>query len=120
MKTFNIGDKVVALTDSKHILSQPREKGRLYNVVSVMYCQRCGTQMVSLGFKAKGSKILCTCGSTQHNDGLCFTQSKHFAKVDDFDQEIAYAIEEENYEIAALLRDLKMKRESRKASISNQ
>jgi hypothetical protein len=120
MKTFNIGDKVIALTDSKTELSQPRQKGRMYIVVSIMYCQRCGVQMVSLGIKSNGPKIHCTCGVIQSNDGLCFTQSKHFAKVDEFDQEIADAVEEENYELAALLRDLKIKHESQKLVTNKQ
>ena len=120
MKTFNIGDKVIALTDSKNELSQPRQKGKIYIVVSLMYCQRCGIQMVSLGIKSKRPKIHCTCGCSQNNDGLCFTHSKHFAKVDEFDQEIADAVEEENYELAALLRDLKIKHETRKLVTNKQ
>jgi len=114
MKTFNIGDKVIALTNPMTIHSQPRIKGKMYIVVSVMYCQQCGIQMISLGVKANNPSILCTCSNVQHNDGLCYTQSIHFAKVDEFDKEIEEAVAEENYELAALLRDLKITHEKRK------
>lgn len=113
MKAFNIGDKVVALTNPSSEHSQPRIKGKMYIVVNLMYCQKCGEQMISLGLKSKNSLVHCTCNHLQNNDGFHFTLSKHFAKVDEFDQEIEEAIKDEEYEIAALLRDLKIANEKR-------
>lgn len=114
MKRFNIGDKVIALTDPRNELSQPRVKGKMYIVVSLMYCQKCGDQMISLGVKSVNGRLLCDCGCAQENDGFFYTRSTNFAKVDEFDQEIAEAVSDENYELASLLRDLKLKNENRK------
>jgi hypothetical protein len=114
MKTFNIGDKVIALTNSTNEFSQPRVKGKMYIVVNLMYCQKCGEQMISLGYKSQWPSIVCKCDNLQNNDGLHYTLSSHFAKADDFDQEIEEAVKEENYELAALLRDLKITNENRK------
>ena len=108
MKKFDIGDKVIALTDPLNPGSQPRIKGKIYKVESILYCSYCGEQMINIG-ETSTSTILhhSKCGNKQENKGLHWTSSDHFSKIDDFDESLQEAIESENYELACLLRDLK-------------
>lgn len=113
MKIFKPGDKVIALTNPKNAFSQPRVKGKIYTVEAIYFCSGCGNQMVNLGFKTKNSKIFCgPCDNMQSSKGLCWTRSEHFSKVDDFEESLKEALENEDYEMASLLRDLNLKLQS--------
>jgi len=109
-KRFKIGDKVVSLTNPATEGSQPRVKGKTYNVKAVQYCSGCGTQNINLGYGLPPNKFSnygdCTCGKEALNEGLYWTLSKYFARVDDLDTAIEEAVENEDYETAATLRDL--------------
>lgn len=109
MKRFEIGDKVVALVSSTHPFTQTRIKGNVYTVEDILYCTKCGIQVINIGQKCKGNTGLleCSiCGDTSSNRNLGWTQSRYFAKVDDLSEAIEEAVAEEDYETAALLRDI--------------
>lgn len=111
MKTFKIGDKVIALTDSPDESCQQRVKGKLYVVCSILYCCKCGVQSINIGQKVGSMDGVsrCPCGHKQAHEGLYWTVSKHFAKVDDYQESLNEALFNEDYELAALLRNLRSK-----------
>lgn len=108
MKRFKIGDSVVALNNPMNSKSQPRVKGTVYKVVDIMYCSGCGVQVINIGESAQINSgfVSCPCNTRTPNKGLAWTQSKYFAKVDDLADAIEAAVAEEDYETAALLRDI--------------
>ena len=108
MKRFEIGDKVVALNNPENYFSQNRIKGHTYLVKDVLYCSKCGGQNINIGPKAKSNSGLlgCFCGHKNSNRGLGWTSSRYFAKVDDLADAIEAAVAEEDYETAAILRDI--------------
>ena len=102
----SIGDIVIALTNPKSPKSQMRVKGNEYVVQDVSYCSKCGRQSINIGTSTvTNNKVGCRCGTFRNNLGLAWTKSYHFVKREDFEQELAEALEEENYELASLLRD---------------
>lgn len=113
-RRFKIGDKVVALTNPLSEGSQPRVKGKTYNVQAVRYCSGCGVQVINLGYHLPipnnhiqySEYSDCVCGKEALNEGLFWTLSKYFAKVDDLETAIEEAVQNEDYETAAVLRDL--------------
>jgi excinuclease UvrABC helicase subunit UvrB len=108
-KRFKIGDKVVALTGQINKTSQPRVKGKVYAIHAIQYCSGCGEQAINLGVQTpiNGSDLsVCMCGKQSLNEGLHWTLSKFFAKVDDLESAMEEAVENEDYELAATLRDL--------------
>jgi len=103
---FSIGEKVVAITSPKDELAQPRKKGEIYVVKDVRYCPTDGHQMINLGYPVSpdsSGKIACSCGKRHHANGLMWTNSKHFAKIDY--SSLKEAVDEENYELACIIRD---------------
>jgi hypothetical protein len=108
-KRFKIGDKVVALTSNRDEKSQPRVKGKIYNVHAIRYCPGCGMQKINLGLPipaGTSNMTVCTCSKKSPSEGLYWTLSKFFAKVDDLDSALESALENEDYELAVMLRDL--------------
>jgi hypothetical protein len=108
-KRFKIGDKVVSLTNPTREGSQPRVKGKTYNVQAVQYCSGCGVQVINLGYRLPNNTMRysdCICGKEIFNEGLFWTLSKFFARADDLESAIEEAVENEDYETAATLRDL--------------
>ena len=107
-KIHSIGDIVIALTTQKNDKSQVRVKGNEYAVQDVAYCPKCGSQSINIGTSTVKSNILkCTrpCGVLRDNLGLAWTNSNLFVKREDFQEVWDEALEEENYELASILRD---------------
>jgi hypothetical protein len=103
-----IGDKVVALTNPATDISQFRVKGQIYEVMDAAYCPKCGKQAINIGQKTSLTKTICnTCGTLRDNYGLYWTGSELFVKVDDIEELLTEAINDEDYELASTLRDLK-------------
>ena len=98
-----VGDRVIALTDPFNEFSQPRKKGQIYTVKAVAYCPKCGAQKVNIGHASIYKMIECGCGCVTETNGLRWTNSFHFAPIDE--ATLQSAIEQENYELAAILRD---------------
>ncbi len=109
-QNFNIGDKVIALTNPLDQYCQPRKKGNKYIINGLLYCCKCGHQMINIGKKINrtimNDTIECFCGNTQNADGNFWTSNKHFIKADNIDQAIEQCVEVEDYEFASVLRDL--------------
>jgi hypothetical protein len=112
MKIFKPGDEVIALTDPHCSFCQPRKKGKRYVVEAIMYCIKCGQQFISLSNKSNNKSFKCACGNIKPSQGLYWTPSDHFSKSDDFQEALQEAIDNEDYEMASLLRDLKLKLQS--------
>jgi len=109
-----IGDNVVALTDPENEECQPRKKGHVYTVFDVAYCPKCGVQEINIGPHTNSAYTLCDCGGRHDTRGLFWTHSCLFAPIDEATMQSA--IEEENYELAAILRDLMIELEPIKQS----
>ena len=106
MSKFKVGDKVVALVGQVHPNAQPRIKGKIYDVVDIMFCSGDGHQMINIGYDSKHKELICTCGRKHPTNGLMWTDSKHFAKVDDVEEALEEAVATEDYELAVILRDI--------------
>lgn len=106
MSKFSVGDKVVALSNQPTPNSQPRIKGKIYTVNAIMFCSTDGRQLINLGLPSEHVVLLCSCGKKHPNDGLMWTFSKEFAKVDDVDEALENAVASEDYELAVVLRDI--------------
>lgn len=107
-KRFKIGDKVVSLTNPSSEGSQPRVKGKVYKVQAIQYCSGCGEQVINIGYRLPNNAMYsdCNCGKEVFNEGLFWTLSKYFARVDNLATAIEEAVQNEDYETAATLRDL--------------
>lgn len=115
MGQFKIGDKVIALTNPEDNCCQPRIKGNIYVVEAILYCHKCGKQSINIGEKATLEEFIhpdhveCECGAITIDDGkLFYTDSELFAKVDDLEEELEEAVHNEDYELASILRDIKI------------
>jgi hypothetical protein len=106
MNKFKVGDRVVALVGQVHPNAQPRIKGKIYVVVDTLFCSKDGHQLINLGHNSSHKEIMCTCGIKHPNHGLMWTDSKHFAKVDDVEEALEEAVANEDYELAVTLRDI--------------
>ena len=106
MNKFKVGDKVVALIGQVHPNAQPRTKGKIYDVIDIMFCTRDGHQMINLGYDSNHAALICTCGLKHPNNRLMWTNSEHFAKVDDVEEALEEAVANEDYELAVILRDI--------------
>ena len=108
MKRFEIGQIVVALEDSKEIMQQPFKKGSKYKIEDIGYCAKCGKQFINFTnlLPPRGSSKCKTCNNIQPNNGKTWSSSEYFALVDDITEELKEAVANEDYELAALLRDI--------------
>lgn len=104
---FSIGEKVIALSNTPIKNCQNRTKGTIYVVKNVHYCSKCGTQSINLGELVPlklGHKIACAkCGNRYLHEGLMWTYSAEFAKIDH--SSLKEAVEAEDYELACIIRD---------------
>jgi len=103
MRKFKIGDKVIALNTPTSPNCQYRVKGKIYTVTMVMNCQLCGVELLNIDNKLSTNphtKLQCGCNHRMEHFGRGFTQSKHFAPIDDIDELILTCVEDENYEDA--------------------
>lgn len=103
---FTIGERVIALSTTGTDKGQPRVKGILYTVKNVMYCSKCGIQAINIGeliLPGQSHKVECYCGHVMLNEGLQWTASSQFAKIDY--SSLKHAVEEEDYELACIIRD---------------
>jgi|SRR6187402_2834101 len=103
MNKFEIGQRVIALTNPKDSGGQPREKGKIYGVNAIQYCSKCGNQSINIGVESKATHSRCSCGNTQYNEGLQWTMSSEFAPI--ISNTLEEAIANEEYELAVVLRD---------------
>lgn len=104
---FKIGEEVIALTHPVNEQCQPRVKGKIYIVKDIHYCSKCGQQSINIGPMSKSPLIDCDCGVKNQLCGyLHFTFSKYFIRPQELQSQLEQAVEEENYEFAATLRDI--------------
>lgn len=111
MGNFKIGDKVIALTNPPlNEFVQERIKGHIYTVIDIRYCCKCGVQCINIGPKAVITIAECYCGCLYQTEGLKWTDSKFFVKVDEdsIEEELEIAIKNEDYELASIFRDCKI------------
>lgn len=105
-KDFKIGDEVVALNVSESPKAQVRVIGKKYIVQDVMYCPSCGEQCINIGGVARFNSVKCECGEIQDSRGKSWTNSICFSKSNMIEREMSDAAKIEDYEQAAILRDV--------------
>lgn len=113
MSNFKKGDKVIALSNPPELRTQPRQKGNVYFVEAILYCSDCGSQMINIGPKVDDgvTEVNCaSCNTEQNNRGLMWTISSQFRKADEegIQAAIEECLENEDYEGAAILRDVEL------------
>ena len=105
MKRFKIGEDVVALTNPPTERCQPRVKGKVYKVLDVCYCSKCGVQKINIAGKTttKTGMVYCACGYKHPDNGLWWTHSELFASPSELQAELEALEREEKYEECAEL-----------------
>lgn len=105
---FKVGDEVVAIT-SKSCKYNPREAGKQYKVYAVHNCLSCGEELVCVTKVdlPRVMSIKCSsCGSSDFSSNKPWTKASHFSiSTASLHVELQLAIEREDYEYAAKLRD---------------
>jgi hypothetical protein len=106
-RQFKIGDKIVSLVDGTETRVK---KGDRFNVLDIMYCSKCGTQIVDIGFKEatylKSLKCLCHNINLINYNNTKWCDNKYFIHEDDLECELVEAVENEDYEFAQVLKDI--------------
>jgi protein-arginine kinase activator protein McsA len=108
-KVFNIGDKVVSLSNTANSNSQIRVEGKKYIVKDIMFCPKCGMQCINIGEVAKFKQVRCECGEFQDSRNKAWTNSINFSDVDHIEKELNESVKVEDYENVAFLRDIMIK-----------
>jgi hypothetical protein len=104
-RRFKIGQDVIALNTGGGNIE--RIKGKIYNISDILYCGGCGKQFLNFGQVQNIAKIgTCRCGVDTPSRDKFWTVSNNYAPLDDLDSLLKKSLEEEDYEFAALLRDL--------------
>ena len=104
MKKFKIGEEVVALSTQTGEGFQRRIKGAVYPVKRIIYCSKCGDQLINISDATPNSNYgVCPCGGVNEFNGSEYTNAKHFGKTGGIHAQIKEAEEAENYELAGFL-----------------
>jgi hypothetical protein len=100
----NVGDKVIALnsTPPSDFLLQKRIKGKVYEILDVLYCSKCGIQSVNITTDREEMDVECDCGHIGSTE-KCWTYSWLFTKPEELEGLLNEAVEEERYEDASEL-----------------
>ncbi len=99
-----VGDKVVALSDTPNAICQTRKKGSIYTVYDTTFCSKCGIQSINLANTTAAAFCECgLCGKMNASEGLEWTRSDQFAKLDELPDLIASYEEQGEYEMCGLL-----------------
>lgn len=112
-KKWKIGDEVIALTNPQDDSCQPRKKGKLYQVLDVLYCCKCGSQSINIttipyNSNLYNNELECDCGSSQPSNNKSWTDSNLFIKPEEINETLELALNNEDYELSILLRDIKL------------
>ena len=100
------GDKVIALSDSPNEQSQFRRRGSVYVVNETIICMFCRRYLINIGQRTNFQTVKCKCNTMLHTAGLMWTPTSEFVLLADKDKEMYLAVDREDYEFAAKLRDL--------------
>lgn len=103
---MKVGDKVIALSDAPDDSCQFRRKGSVYMVNAITYCVMCMKTLINIGQRSQHKGVICKCGMMMDTQGMMWTPKDEFILLDLKDQALTEAIEREDYEFAAKLRDL--------------
>ena len=101
-----VGDKVIALSDSPNEQSQFRKRGSVYVVNETTYCMYCMRHLINIGQRTNFQAVKCKCNTMLHTGGLMWTPTDEFVLLADKDKALQRAVDIEDYEFAAKLRDL--------------
>lgn len=103
---MKVGDKVIALSDSPTEQSQFRKKGSVYIVNDITFCPFCCINLVNIGQRTNLQAVQCKCNTMLHTRGLMWTPTSEFILYSNREKEMYNAVDREDYEFAAILRDL--------------
>ena len=103
---MKVGDKVIALSDSPNDTCQFRRKGSVYMVNAISYCVMCMKSLVNIGQRSNHKGVMCKCGMLMDTGGLMWTPKDEFVLLADKQEALQKAVDCEDYEFAAKLRDL--------------
>ena len=105
---FKKGDEVIALS-SKDCKYNPREEGKKYKVHAVFNCRECNDEIICINNVDLpiAVTIKCSeCGCTDFSSNKPWTRASQFRlSSNNLHIELQLAIEREDYEYAAKLRD---------------
>lgn len=111
MKKFELNQKVIVKSNPESRLCQPRTRGEICEITGIMYCPKNGHQLININHTPaiiKTGITSCTCGDDHPDHNLAWTLAEHFVGADEVESFMYEAVEEEEYELAAKLRDLKL------------
>jgi hypothetical protein len=103
---MKIGDKVIALSNPPDERCQFRMKGSVYMVNAVSYCVMCMKTLINIGQRSYHKEVMCKCGMLMDTKGFMWTPQDEFVLLSDKEFAMQNAVDCEDYEFAAKLRDL--------------
>lgn len=110
-QVFKIGEKVISLYSNQQSDTQPRVRGKLYKVLDILYCCRCGAQSINVSGKIVNradidpSRIIMGCCRTiQANTGLWWTISTAFIRPEDIEEAIEHFAKKDEFETCQVLK----------------
>jgi hypothetical protein len=108
MARFNIGDKVICVNDTFRGFGNTPiiKKGKIYDVLDVQFCVKCGDQKIDVGtrYTERGGADICECLNCGHINQIVINtplNSNRFLKLDE--HTIATLIESEEYELCTIV-----------------
>lgn len=105
MKKFKIGDELLCISEPLNDITV--KLGDIITVNEVAYCIKCGSQSINVG-PCRYAANRCLCGCRTSKDSIRWYGSIRFILLDNLEKEMQEAVENENYDKAIILRDLKI------------
>lgn len=111
MEKFKLEEKVVVKSNPDSRFAQPRTRGEVCEVTGIMYCPKNGHQLININYTPAvldTTLISCSCGDDHPDHGLAWTLAENFVGASEIEGFMLEAVEDEEYELAAKLRDTKL------------
>jgi len=104
---FKVGDKVVAVT-SNNLKVGRRDAGEQYTVKISMQCLECGEEHICISTQELPKSYNMACGGCKEKSfksNRMWHRAVHFIHATNLEEQLKIALELEDYELAARLRD---------------
>jgi len=104
---FKEGDKVVAVTSNDLKIGR-REAGKVYTVKIAIQCPNCNAEYICISTQELPKSYNMQCGSCKEHSfksNRMWHRAVHFIHATNLEEQLKIALELEDYELAARLRD---------------
>ena len=107
---FSLTESVIALSSASNP-NQARTRGNTYTVTDIMYCSTTGEQLINIDNSmacGKSGYMTCGCGKKHLVGNKAYSYSSNFVSnnPEAIQSRLEEALDEEDYEIAIVIRDV--------------